>query len=168
MRPKINILSVKALYLFPIEQAERAAVIVCSSYRIKEEKLSYLPNLLTMNFDDTINADNPRAFSPAHAKQVRLFIDGLDSDITDLYICCDRGESRSTALAAAIMRYYRMDETPMWTNPHYHPNALVYRLQCAAFKKIVTGIGLRYRLWCNKIILRLTIRAARKQKTVEF
>ena len=45
-------------------------------------------------------------------------------------MCCDSGESRSTAMAAAIARYNNSDEMKIWLNPHYHPNPLVYKSLC--------------------------------------
>lgn len=49
-----------------------------------------------------------------------------------IYFCCDSGESRSTALAAAWMHYSEQDEMRIWKNIKYHPNELVYYLQSVA------------------------------------
>ncbi len=61
------------------------------------------------------------------AEKVKEFVENLDDNITDLLFCCNSGEYRSAALAAAYMRYFGMDEMSVWKNPHYHPNSLVYK-----------------------------------------
>lgn len=154
----INIYPVKNLYGLNGEQTECAAAIICSSYPVDTERLACFRKLLILNFDDIIDINRDTAFHSDTAMQIRSFVDQLNAEATKLYICCDSGESRSTALAAAIMRYYHMDEMDIWNNPYYHPNPLVFRVQCEVFNCPVSKIGLQYRQWCSKRALWHAIR----------
>ena len=79
--------------------------------------------------NDSIHTDIS-AFSKNESEQISHFIKELPKNLDTLFICCDSGESRSTAMAAAIARYINSDEIKIWFNPHYHPNPLVYKLLC--------------------------------------
>ena len=68
------------------------------------------------------------------------------ADKADIYICCDSGESRSTAIAAALMRLYNQSDKIIWNNPHFHPNLLVYELMCKSMRLNCSKL----RLWYNK------------------
>ena len=83
------------------------------------------------------------SFNYEDGLKVKKFLD-LHSDFERLYVCCDSGESRSTAMAAAIMRYYGKSDKEIWTNPYYHPNTLVYKEQMRAFGFKVGKIKLCY------------------------
>ena len=58
--------------------------------------------------------------------------------ITDLFICCDSGDSRSPAIGAALLYISGRGDDCIWNNPFYKPNLLVYRVMCTAFGKIVS------------------------------
>ena len=58
------------------------------------------------------------------------FINRLPDEVTDLYICCSKGQSRSAAVAAAILRMSGRSDDPVWLNPFYDPNTLVYYRLC--------------------------------------
>ena len=107
------------------------AAILCSSYPLNEARYSWLNRKLVLYFDDTVNERCDRCFSDEQAKQIMTFWKKLD-DTEQLYVCCDSGESRSTAIAAALYRSLVMDEMAIWENPHFHPNTLVYKRLCVA------------------------------------
>lgn len=154
-RFKIQICPIKEMYLIAKHiNLDNAAVIMCSSYPIEEEKVSRIKNKLCLEFDDTTIIKSPRAFNIDIAKRIRTFIDSLDEDTIVLYVCCNSGESRSTALSAAIMRYVKMNDKDIWGNPYYHPNPLVYKLQCKAFGVYITKLGVYRRNRMNKIALK--------------
>lgn len=79
------------------------------------------------------------------------------NDFGRIYVCCDSGESRSTAMAAAIMRYYGKSDKEIWTNPHYHPNLLVYKEQLYAFGIKVSKLRLSYLKYINNRALKRAI-----------
>lgn len=41
---------------------------------------------------------------------------------------CDAGVSRSAGVAAALMKYFNGDDTPIFNNPQYCPNMRCYRM----------------------------------------
>lgn len=142
-RFKTQICSVKEMYIISkYVKLDNAAVIMCSSYPIDMEKISDIKNKLCMEFDDTTIESSARSFTLRKAEEIRNFIDSLEKDIVVLYICCDSGESRSTALCAAIMRYTKVNDKNIWNNPYYHPNILVYKMQCKAFGLLTPRICL--------------------------
>ena len=73
------------------------------------------------------------AITSEHADTIRNFLFNLSEEITDLYISCDGGDSRSPAIAAAVMRLIGRDEQRVWRNPYYTPNILVYYVLCESF-----------------------------------
>ena len=74
-------------------------------------------------------------------------------------LCCDSGESRSAAVAAAILRYWGDDEMTIWRNVHYHPNRLVYYLQCKMLNCSITKIRVLFLSEYNKYLFRKQIRS---------
>lgn len=120
------------------------------------------PNVLSnvaflhVKFADVISRTHPDRFTVEQAKQILSFVDQLDPGITDLYFCCDSGESRSTALAAALMRCFGQKQTIIWKNPKYHPNIYVYSVLCKACGLFTPCFYIRHLEKVNK-------RAFRKQ-----
>lgn len=154
-RFKIQICSVKEMYLISkYINLDNAAVIMCSSYPIDTEKCSKIKNKLILEFDDITNQTAPSAFNYDKAKTIKKYIDYLEQDVRALYICCDSGESRNTAISAAIMRYLKMSDKDIWKNPYYHPNPLVYKIQCKALGVFVTNIGIKKKLKKNEKALK--------------
>lgn len=150
-RFKIQICPVKEMYLIAgYVNLDNAAAIMCSSYPIDNKKCKNIKNKLFLEFDDTTNERSPFVFTAEKAKAIKSFIDSLSQDIKALYVCCDSGESRSAAISAAIMRYLKMNDDDIWMNPHYHPNPLVYKIQCMTFGILVTSIGIKNKIKKNK------------------
>lgn len=126
------------------------AVIATSSYEINQDKLSGFNATLCMCFDDITDAKNPRAFNSKIADKIADFVKNLPKELDSLFVCCDSGESRSTAFAAAISRYNGLDESSIWRNPHYHPNPLVYSLLCNALGVEVSREEIENKLQINR------------------
>ncbi len=130
----IQICPIRKLYDIAAEaDLSECAAIVVSSYEIKEEKLSGLKCLLTMNFDDVATRNHVNAFKAEQAAQMRTFVAGLPESLDTLFICCDSGESRSPAIAAAVMKHTGLDYMTIWKNPKYHPNPYVCTMLCRSF-----------------------------------
>ena len=140
------------------------AAIICSSYLIDELQFIWLDRKLILSFDDSVNEFSAACFSEAQAASAADFARALDEDTT-LYVCCDSGESRSAAIAAALRRRLGLDEMQIWQNPHYHPNTLVYKRMCAALEMTVTEGMIRERKHMNDEALAKAIRAARNGET---
>lgn len=96
---------------------------------------------------DTIDKDNEGSFQRQHAEIIKSFLFSLPQETTDLFICCDGGDSRSPAVAAAIMRFIGRDEQKVWMNPYYTPNILVYFVLCRGFGIPITWEdAMKYRI----------------------
>ena len=114
-----------------------SAAVLCTSGGLKPERFDWLEDKLILSFDDVEGPQRGHAFSPDDAQKIISFVKKLTPQGM-LYFCCDAGESRSAALAAAFLRAWTGDDMKIWTNPHYHPNLLVYRIQCMALGIVVT------------------------------
>lgn len=129
---KIHILSIKALNETTFAEDDKEYAIINCSERTSQY-LSSQRCLLQLHFIDTEDEDNPKSFSLDNGEKIKSFIVSLPSNITDLFVLCDAGESRSTAIAAAILIFLGRSDKPVWDNPFYHPNTLVFRRLCKVF-----------------------------------
>lgn len=129
-------LKVKNIMISPIRAArsefedETLDFILCSSGEIPGVRES--ENILFLQFLDTEMEDHPFCFREKHAERILAFLSREKAN-GDLFVCCDSGESRSPAIAAAILRAAGQSDTYIWENVEYHPNCLVYRRLCKAF-----------------------------------
>lgn len=148
---EIMICPVKKLYELALEgdMSEVSAVAV-SSYGVDKSKLSSLQSVIAFGFDDITEKSDDNSFSLMDAFRIAEFVKALPSLTDTLFVCCDSGESRSSAMAAAIMRYNGFDDMAIWKNPHYHPNPLVYRMLCNAFAITVSDDELSEKLLANQ------------------
>ena len=72
--------------------------------------------------------------------------------------CCDSEESRSSAMAATLLKCYGQDEMKIWENPKYHPNTLVYKTLCQAFDIYVSDVELNSLVHVNNQAFRKAIK----------
>ena len=82
-----------------------------------------------------LDVEDPRvsgAFQYIHAEAIIRYINRLPDEVTDLYVCCSKGQSRSAAVAAALLRMSGRSDDPVW------PNALVYYRLCREAGILVT------------------------------
>lgn len=105
-------------------------------------------NVLQLDFRDTVDPNDPAAFSPHLAAEVATFLRRPDAR-PELFVCCDCGVSRSAALAAAIQHAGGGNDLPIWRDQDYMPNPLVYRLMCEALGLGVSEQELKERLNLN-------------------
>lgn len=148
---EIMVCPVKKLYELALEgdMSEVSAVAV-SSYEVDTEKLRGLHSVAAFSFDDITDENDDKAFAYMDAYKISEFVKSLPECTDTLFVCCDSGESRSSAMAAAIMRYNGLDDIVIWNNPHYHPNPLVYKKLCNAFAITVSEDELSEKLGINK------------------
>ena len=59
------------------------------------------------------------------AEKIKQFVEAHKED--SIIVHCDAGVSRSAGIAAALMKFYNGDDTPIFDNPRYCPNMLCYR-----------------------------------------
>lgn len=157
---KVRVCPIKQLYATAKLLGGNVAAILCTTNPVSKIKLEGI-QLCHVSFADITDSKRFDAFSIEKAVRIRNFIDKLE-DVSELYICCDRGESRSAAIAAAVLRHYGRNEMVVWKNVHYHPNPYVYHLQCKAFglssSKVRALILSKY----NKYLFKKQIQAQRK------
>ena len=161
----IEIHPIKWLYYNLEADGEKAVAIIASSYNVRENKLSQLNSRLILSFDDIPQSNQLTSFNKTLAKDIHSFVDNLPADMDILYVCCDSGESRSSAMAAAIMRYFGEDDMQIWKNPHYHPNPLVYNLLCEEFGIVLADSETEGKVAINKKAFSDAIAASRKDDT---
>lgn len=91
-------------------------------------------NTLTLNFMD-VGKNHPCAFKVEDANAIIDFVnDSIKINISEFYICCDAGESRSPAIVAALLEAYNQDSGCIWNDNTYHPNMHVYEVMKEALK----------------------------------
>lgn len=157
----VRVCSIKQLNCEPIDKME-TAVICCSSYGERKRYLRGFRKTLFLRFEDILDNSSSRSFNASMAKQIVEFVKNID-DRYILYCCCDGGRSRSSAIAAAILRAFNSDaELEIWNSPIYHPNMLVYSLLTREFAKKTTKIGLLFRRWLNNWALKRAIMRSRR------
>lgn len=83
-------------------------------------------DILSLKFEDT-ELEREDGITDNDAKQIAQFVDKYFGNIDMIIVHCEAGVSRSAGCAAAIMKFYRGDDTPIFDNGHYVPNMLVYR-----------------------------------------
>lgn len=137
----IHIGMIKEFYILDDAESVNSFAIVCSSYEVRQLQR---PSIVLL-FDDTTNKHHPGRFTRKMADTISEKIKE-NTDKTDIYICCDSGESRSTAIAAALMRFYNQSDKKIWDNSHFHPNLFVYELMCKSMRLSCSKL----RLWYNK------------------
>lgn len=161
----IKILSIKEFSLMVQEndKLDKTAAILISSYDDILKKLFCNVNAIKVVFEDTIILGE-RSFNLRLAKKIHNFVDDIFSDCEYLYICCDSGQSRSAAIAAAMYRYLGLKDKNIWKDYKYHPNKLVYKYMCREYGIRVSNLRIKYYCWLNNISLKNKIKSARKYK----
>lgn len=77
-----------------------------------------------------------KMFSDAQAEQVASFYHSHQDAIETLICQCEHGQSRSAAVAAAIMEYRNKSGIKVFAHDSYYPNKVVFRKVLAALKSI--------------------------------
>ena len=127
----IHILPVPAVspdvFDLPMEQN---ALISCTDRTNRYLDGDGIIHKLVIPFPDVEDKTVPGSFNGAHARAIIRFLQSLPESVTDLYVCCSKGGSRSPALAAAILKASGRSDGEVWNNPFYVPNTLVYKRTC--------------------------------------
>lgn len=159
---EMKIMPLKQLYKeLEVENDKKSDAIILTAKEPDEEKLGGLRNYIRIPVVDTQDSSMPGAFSMKHGIEIGKFL-GIIYDVEMLYVCCDSGESRSTAVAAALLRRFGKKDMEIWKNPSYHPNLLVYKEQCSAFGIKVSALKLKYLKYINDRALKKAINQSRK------
>ena len=129
MTPAIRICPIKQLYgILAQEEHPHSVAVLSSSFDVRESRVP-IPHIVEI-FDDVDREIPGRSLSAEAAQRIAHFIKNVGPEIETVYVCCDSGISRSSAIAAAVCRYFGISDSPIWENPKYQPNPLVFRLLC--------------------------------------
>ena len=130
----IHILAIPAIKpeVFDIPLCQ-CAIIACTERDNENLKLFPDKQRCVMPFADVEDPEYYLAIKGAHARAIIKFLRQLPDAVTDLYICCSKGGSRSPAVAAAVLRMSGRNDKVVWENPYYVPNRLVYQVICREF-----------------------------------
>ena len=129
----IHILAVPAM----TEEAFDLPHSQCAIIRLCDRSNAFLDttDILQLSFNvlDIEDAAIPGSMTAAHARLILRFIEGLPAEVTDIYVCCSKGGSRSAGCAAALLLISGRSDMDVWKNPFYVPNALVFYRICTEF-----------------------------------
>jgi predicted protein tyrosine phosphatase len=127
MTPAIRICPIKQLYgILAQEEHPHSVAVLSSSFDVRESRVP-IPHIVEI-FDDVDREIPGRSLSAEAAQRIAHFIKNVGPEIETVYVCCDSGISRSSAIAAAVCRYFGISDSPIWENPKYQPNPLVFHL----------------------------------------
>ena len=147
---RIQICPIKRLYQILAETGTvKAGAVLSSSSDINDAKLQGI-SYVFRQYEDLDYESPGRSFSREDAVAFADFLAAQETPIDTLYCCCDAGESRSPAVAAAVMRYLGMDDMEIWQNPRYHPNMLVFVMLTDALGAAVSDEEIDLLLYTNQ------------------
>ena len=158
MQPEIRICPVKQLIaLARQEGTEGKAALISTSFDLSRS-LPEGPDCVILHYDD-IDRDIPgRSLSDRDADRAADFIRSHTHFRGVFYCCCDSGVSRSSAMAAAASRFLGRDDLPIWREPRFSPNPLVYDAVCRSLGMTLSDEELDFRLETSRRALRDAIR----------
>ena len=143
---RIHILALAAIQADVFEQPfSNNAVIVCSDRDNRFVSSGELKHMLILPFSDDEDRNAIGAFNSAYARAIIRYVENLPDEVTDLYICCSKGGSRSAAVAAALLRMSGRSDKDVWLNPYYVPNTLVYYRLCKEYGLHITRYYVRHK-----------------------
>ena len=152
----IHICPIKWLYQTLAEgPTGKCGAIISSSSKIDTAKLFGIFYVFRQ-YEDLDYECPGRSFSQMDATAFADFVKNLEADV--LYCCCDAGESRSPAVAAAVMRFLGLDDMQVWENPHYHPNMLVFEMLANTLGVAISDQEKDFRFYTNRKAFRDAIR----------
>lgn len=154
----IQVCPIKRLYqTLANGNTEKCGAIISSASEIEVSRLQGI-SYVFRQYEDLDFECPGRSFSQSDAAAFADFLKRLETGIDTLYCCCDAGESRSPAVAAAVMRWLGVDDMPTWQNPHYHPNMLVFAMLMDAFDLPISDEEKDLLLYTNQNAFRDAIR----------
>ena len=149
---KIEVYPIKQLY----SVLQECPAHTVAAGPVEEERLT-VAHIVEIYED--LDTDVPgRSLSREAADRIATFIREIPVTTQRILCACNAGQCRSTAVAAALHLYYGMDDMPIWENPAYKPNPLVFCLLCQSLDIVMTDEMLDFRLETNYHAFRNAIR----------
>ena len=138
------------------------AAIIFSSFDLPTAKIPGCPYIFR-KFEDLDREIPGRSFCEADAIAIRDFLRCLDPRTQTLICCCDAAQSRSPAAAAALKLYYGQDDMPIWQEPRFHPNVLLFSTLCHTLGITLTDYQIDLRIYENLKAFQNAIRDGRQE-----
>lgn len=163
---EIRICSVKRLYALAADGGlSGAGALISSSQPVDPIRLRGIP-YAACQYDDVDRELPGRSFPEEDARCFAAFLKGLDHRTQVLYCCCDGGCRRSAAVACAATVFFGGDDMPLWLDPAYEPNALVYEKLCRALGIPLSDPELDLRIESSRQALRRAIRCSGRRSDI--
>ena len=158
MQPEIRICPLKQfLTLIKQEGTDQKAAVISTSFD-SPRGLPGEGDCVILQYDDIDREIPGRSLSEGDARKAADFIRSHSRFQGVLYCCCDSGVSRSSAMAAAASRFLGRDDLPIWRDPRFSPNPLVYAAVCRSLEMALSDEELDFRLEVSRRALRDAIR----------
>ncbi len=160
---EIKICSIKMLKskLSQLDEKKTAAIL-CTSYSVEKNDFTQLKSVALFEFDDVVIPSVKTAFKPEIAEEMKKWFNGIAKEVSTLYVCCDNGQSRSSAVGAAFLRYMGESDIKIWNNPKYNPNTLVYKMLCSALEIKASPLRMHILKYVNERALKKEIEKHRQ------
>lgn len=135
MEPIISPVKISVMPRKAIERDDYdGAIIFIDNEENISSNINRIDNKLILKVLDIEDSHVGGAFSDEDAIKVKTFINRILSkktagELVDILCACEAGISRSAAMAASLYLYLigpNKDIDPIWDNPCYHPNRLVF------------------------------------------
>lgn len=114
-----------------IEQNHYDANIISITSKVNDAKIDNFGPTLFLHFEDFDEEVVGWHLKPIQCSDVEAIVDFVmrNKDNGKHFIVqCDAGVSRSAGVAAALMKYFNEDDSPIFDNSQYCPNMRCYRM----------------------------------------
>ena len=112
------------------------SIVSNKAYGSRPIPCKHVPIMQTFCFDDICPGDDGLLMTEKTADDVVMFVDRVyRMGFVNLIVHCDEGISRSTAVAKAIVKAYKLPEETVEYRQIPDPNPHVYKLMTEAFKR---------------------------------
>lgn len=144
MKYNINILSRHECILLSTRDLEEDCIIISINNSGEKTPIfdnTHIKGVLALTFDDiTLEFVNKgskgKLMELSDVEKIKTFIDTYKNTITNIYIHCTMGISRSGAVGCILARYLNGDDMYLFKTGKYLPNEYVYKLMCDTFDLI--------------------------------
>lgn len=125
-----------------IEQNQYDANIISITSNTTNANISNFGSTLFLHFED-FDVDLPgwsiQPIQKSDAKAIVDFVMANKHNGKHFIVQCDAGVSRSAGVAAALMKYFNGDDSPIFDNSQYCPNMRCYRMVLEALMEVNNG-----------------------------
>lgn len=141
MKYNIDILSRHECILLSTRDLDEDCIIISINNSGEKTHIfdnPHIKDVLALTFDDiTLEFVNKgskgKLMELSDTEKIKEFIDTYKNTITNIYIHCTMGISRSGAVGCVLSRHLNNDDMYLFRTGKYLPNEYVYELMCNTF-----------------------------------